>query len=271
MGKVGARALLRRYSPRFLYPTPRSSLQPERLYAYLDALWQRRDLEGAIVEVGCWLGGTSALAWKMLARTGYQHRYVAIDTFSGFVPEQFAHDERLGTPRSNRVTYNGSSPRLVRTLLDSWGAPGVELLQADIASLSNDRLPESIAVCLIDVDLEIPVLEGLRRISRGLSRGESSSSMIALMNQLLGMQLGSVLESATSDSSKNAVWRKSTSWTWASYRPKRDFWTARLYLPRAGHRTSSFGTATASRGSDGALVPRRQDRRRTGGTAPSWG
>lgn len=171
MAKVGARALLRRYAPRLLYPTPRSSLQPERLYAYLDALWQRRDLEGAIVEVGCWLGGTSALAWKMLTRTGYQHRYVAIDTFKGFVPEQFAHDERLGTPRSNRAIYNGSSPRLVRTLLDSWGAAGVELMQADIASLSNTRLPESIAVCLIDVDLEIPVFEGLRRIFPRLEPG----------------------------------------------------------------------------------------------------
>jgi predicted O-methyltransferase YrrM len=144
---------------------------PERLYAYLDALWQRRYLTGAIVEVGCWLGGTSAVAWKMLAHTGHPHRYVAIDTFSGFVPEQFAHDVQLGTSLNSRDTFNGSSAKMVRRLLDHWGAPGVELLEADIVSLPADQLPQEIAVCLVDVDLEIPVLESLRRVFPLLQRG----------------------------------------------------------------------------------------------------
>jgi O-methyltransferase len=56
-------------------------------------------------------------------------------------------------------------------LLDHWGAPEVELLQADIASLSGDQLPEHIAVCLVDVDLEIPVYESLRRAYPRLESG----------------------------------------------------------------------------------------------------
>ena len=84
--KAGCRALLRRYSPRLLYPVPTSALQPERLYLYLEALWQRRRLNGAIVEIGCWLGGTSAIAFKMLTRTGYPHRYLAVDTFEASSP-----------------------------------------------------------------------------------------------------------------------------------------------------------------------------------------
>ena len=162
---------MRRYAPRLLYPVPTSSLQPERLYAYLDALWQRRRLEGAIVEVGCWLGGTSAIASKMLTRTGYPHRYLAIDTFGGFVPEQFAHDQDLGTPASHRATFDGNSVDMVRRLLDHWGAPNVELVQADIASLAGDQLPECIAVCLVDVDLEIPVYEALSRAFPRLASG----------------------------------------------------------------------------------------------------
>ena len=164
LARAGFRALLRRYSPRLLYPVPTSSLQPERLYAYLDALWQRRHLDGAIVEVGCWLGGTSAIASKMLIRTGHPHRYLAIDTFNGFVPEQFAHDQMLGVPANDRAMFDQNSPDMVRRLLDHWDAPGVELMRADIASLDSDRLPERIAVCLVDVDLEIPVYEALRRV-----------------------------------------------------------------------------------------------------------
>ena len=171
LARAAFRELLRRYSPRLLYPVPASSLQPERLYAYLDALWQRRHLDGAIVEVGCWLGGTSAIASKMLARTGHPHRYLAIDTFNGFVPEQFAHDEMLGVPASDRAMFGQNSLETVRRLLDHWGAPDVELLQADIASLDSDRLPERIAVCLVDVDLDIPVYEALRRVFPRLESG----------------------------------------------------------------------------------------------------
>jgi len=169
--KAGGRALLRRYSPRLLYPVPASSLQPERLYLYLDALWQRRDLGGAVVEVGCWIGGTSAIACKMLRRTGHPHRYVAIDTFDGFVVEQFAHDEKLGTPSDARSMFDANSVRMVRGLLHHWESAEVELLQADIASLPIDQLPREIAVCLIDVDLEIPVYEALRRVVPRLVRG----------------------------------------------------------------------------------------------------
>jgi O-methyltransferase len=169
--KAGGRVFLRRYSPRLLYPVPPSSLQPERLYLYLDALWKRRHLDGAIVEVGCWLAGTSTIASKMLRRTGHPHRYVAIDTFDGFVAEQFTHDERRGTPACARSTFDANSLQMVRRLLDHWDAPEVELVQADIATMASDRLPEQIAVCLIDVDLEIPVYEALDRIVPRLVRG----------------------------------------------------------------------------------------------------
>ena len=155
---------MRRYAPRLLYPQPASSLQPERLYLYLDSLWQRRELKGAVVEVGCWLGGTSAIAAKMLGRIGHPHHYLAIDTFAGFVDEQFARDQELGTPASDVTMYDQNSIEMVRRLLDHWGAPEVELLQADIASLAEDELPEKIAVGLVDVDLELPVYEALRRV-----------------------------------------------------------------------------------------------------------
>jgi len=166
-----AKAEIRRVAPTLIYPKPVSGLQPQRLYAYLDALWQRRDLDGAVVEIGCWIGGTAAMAFQMLTRTGYPKRYVCVDTFSGFVPEQFDRDIEHGTPPSSRRIFSDSSRRTVERLLSHWGCADVELIEADIAKLAESELPERIAVALIDVDLDIPVYEGLGRVCPRLVPG----------------------------------------------------------------------------------------------------
>lgn len=166
------RALLRRYRPTVLYPTPASSLQPERLYLYLDALWRRREMQGTTLEVGCWVGGTTAIAARMCARTGCRRPYVCIDTFSGFVPSQFEHDRRRHrVPALSARLFDQNSLPMVRTLLERYGCEGVDLIQGDIATLPEERLPDQIAVALLDVDLEVPVLEGLRRIVPRLAPG----------------------------------------------------------------------------------------------------
>ena len=77
---------MRRYRPQTLYPYPLSSLQPERLYYYLHTLWETRQVDGTVLEIGCWLGGTAAFASRMLARVDYPKRYVAVDTFRKHEP-----------------------------------------------------------------------------------------------------------------------------------------------------------------------------------------
>jgi O-methyltransferase len=166
-----AKRLLRRYAPTYLYRRPVSSLKPERLYAYLDALWHRRELEGAVVEVGCYLGGTAAIAYQLLRRTGNRKRYVCVDTFGGFVEAHFARDVELGTPEHCRRHFAENSVELVRRLLRSYGCEEIELVQADVTRLAPERLPERIAVSLVDVDLEVPVYEALCRIVPRLSPG----------------------------------------------------------------------------------------------------
>lgn len=157
--------------PTLVHPRPVSALQPERLYAYLDALWQRRDLPGVALEVGCLYGGTSAYAYKMLARTGHTRRYICIDTFGGFVKEHFDRDRTHGTPERLREAFSNNSYAMVRRLLDHYGAQGVELVPGDITNMPDRDLPEKVAVCLLDVDLDIPTYEGLRRIAPRLVPG----------------------------------------------------------------------------------------------------
>lgn len=160
-----------RHAPTKLYPRPVSALAPERLYAYLDALWQRRELEGAIVEVGAWLGGTATLAYRMLRNTGFEKRYVCVDTFGGFVSEQFDRDVELGTASTRRRDFAGNSVGTVLRLLDHYGVAAIELVRGDIATLPEQRLPERISVGLVDVDLEVPVYEGLRQLQPRLAEG----------------------------------------------------------------------------------------------------
>jgi O-methyltransferase len=157
------RAALTRW-PERLYPVPASSLQPERLYLLLDVLWRTREVDGAMVELGCWLGGTTAIASKFLERIGRRREYVAVDTFGGFVKEQFDHDSLKGTPDAMRSSYDQNSREIVARLLRYYGTPPVRLLEADVTRLAPDELPAPIAVCLVDVDLEIPVDRALQLV-----------------------------------------------------------------------------------------------------------
>ena len=150
---------------------PMPVLQPERLYLYMDALWRTRHLDGAVVEVGCYRGGTTLVAQEFLKRIGSPRPYVAIDTFSGFDAGQFRVDADHGTPVSLEAAFSDNSLQLVRRSLDRHGGHAVKLLQGDIATLSDASLPPSISVALIDVDLYVPVFEGLRRLFPRVQRG----------------------------------------------------------------------------------------------------
>lgn len=159
------------FAPARLLPRAVSGLQPERLYLYLDALWKRRELPGYALEVGCYRGGTTLLASSMLRRTGFPRPYRCIDTFGGFVDDQFNADVKHGTPERLRSAFSSTSLPLVRRILDQHGCKDVELVQGDIIKVSESALPERIAVCLLDVDLEVPIHKGLERIYPRLVEG----------------------------------------------------------------------------------------------------
>lgn len=154
---------------RLVQPSP--VLQPERQYLYLDALWRTRHLDGAVVEVGCYRGGTTLTAKRFLERIGSQRPYLAIDTFAGFDAEQFRVDASHGTPQSLEAAFSDNSLEQVRRALDRHGGHGVQLLKGDIVTLPESSLPPTISVALIDVDLEVPVFEGLKRLFPRVQRG----------------------------------------------------------------------------------------------------
>ena len=156
--------LRRRALARWLYRSSLSQLSPERLYLWSKVLIETADVPGAVVEIGCASGGTTAHCDRLLRNIGAGKRYVAIDTFNGFLPAQFDYDAERGTPESARHGFAASSLSLVRQILRQLGAPDVELIRGDIVTMAPDALPRQISAVLVDVDLSQPVYAALWKV-----------------------------------------------------------------------------------------------------------
>ncbi len=168
---VRARLLLltKRLLAPLLYRNPPFRLQPARLYVWLDALHETRDISGSVVEIGSDLCGTAVIAHRMLKQLGAPRRYICIDTFTGFVGSQFDQDLVLGVPGGYREMFSVNSVGLVRRVLKQHHAGEIELVQADIAEYQG--LPDEIAACLIDVDLSMPTYQALNKVYAKLVPG----------------------------------------------------------------------------------------------------
>lgn len=139
-------------------------LRPRRFGTWLNCLRETQGLFGAVLEVGVASGGTAAFSHKYLREGGDQRPYVCVDTFNGFVKEQFAEDVKLGNSWAHFATFSASSKQLVRKVLDLHGGADVILIQGDISKLTTKDIPSSISACLLDVDLAVPIYDGLRLI-----------------------------------------------------------------------------------------------------------
>jgi O-methyltransferase len=155
------------------YRHPVPELSAERLYLYFDAMARTRARPGGVVEIGCFRCGTSAWAYRMLKALGVARPYLCVDTFGGFVEAQFSDDVAAGTIRSHRRGFSANSREFVQRLLEQWDVAGIALIQGDIVTLPATRLPDQIAVALIDVDLDAPTYAALEKVYPRLVAGGS--------------------------------------------------------------------------------------------------
>ncbi|MGL4968263.1 MAG: TylF/MycF/NovP-related O-methyltransferase [Inquilinus sp.] len=154
-----------------LYRYPPTCLAPERLYLYFHYLIECKEIPGDIVEIGCAMGGTAAIARNMTRHLDINKRYLCYDTFDGFVEQQFSSDVGLGTPAQDRHMFSGSSRDLVAKILKRHKAEDVTLIQGDITTIPDSTLPESCSVVLLDVDLAEPTYQALKRFWPRLAPG----------------------------------------------------------------------------------------------------
>ena len=149
---------------RLMYRFPPTGIQPERLMTYLQAIIDTASVPGPVVEVGSHLCGTSILAYKMMQNLSIDKIYICVDTFSGFVPDQFANDVSKGTPLKDRLMFADNSEDLVRKILKMHNCSEIQLLRQDCTMLSPSDFPNGISLCLLDVDLSEAVHRGLQKI-----------------------------------------------------------------------------------------------------------
>jgi O-methyltransferase len=154
-----------------LYRYPPFVLAPERLYLFMHYLIATKDVPGAVVEIGCNLGGTAVIAKRMLDRLNANKAYVCIDTFDGFVNEQFEADAALGTPSKDQNLFSGNSKELVSKIMQRHGCGDVKLVQGDVTKVPDAELPEQCSGVLLDVDLTEPTYIALQRFLPRLAPG----------------------------------------------------------------------------------------------------
>jgi hypothetical protein len=158
-----ARTLLKTALTYFVHIPPRPALREDRLYFFLDLLYQTRNVPGAVVEIGCFQCGTSAIAARFLKHLASPKPYVAIDTFEGFESRQFEQDTRMGTDQSVRNGFSETSHSYVRRLIATWDV-NVRTLKRDVVTMDKSELPSAISCALIDTDLYAPTRSALDKL-----------------------------------------------------------------------------------------------------------
>ena len=157
---------------RFRYPYLHS---PTQLRVMLDVVDEALKVDGAFVEVGCAWATTTVFLNEHLRTTGNgDRRYVAIDTFGGFVDRDVEFEVENRSKKSEMgefdETFSNNSVEAVRATLDLNGFNKVELVQADVVKYNFADI-DSVAFSLIDVDLFLPVDAALEKVWERLSPG----------------------------------------------------------------------------------------------------
>jgi O-methyltransferase len=146
------------FFPRYPY-----MFSPAQL-AYLSSCISELDgVDGAIVEVGCAFGDTTVYLNEHMRTTGIRRPYVCIDTFSGFTQRDLDDEVSNRGRRAPAGEFRPNKRKWVQRTLDVNKADGVTLYEADAATFDFANLG-SIAFCLVDVDLYLPVKCVLERV-----------------------------------------------------------------------------------------------------------
>lgn len=130
-----------------------------------------RDVPGSCIEVGCAYGATTVFLKKLMAEDGFAKDYIALDTFSGFVPEQVAFEvkERRKSPAIARI-FRRNKREWYEAALAVDHVTGVRVITGDAAKFDYTAVGP-IAFCLLDVDLYLPVRDALPKIYAQLAPG----------------------------------------------------------------------------------------------------
>lgn len=167
-------AAFRTPATRYLGPRYPYNFRPSQLVFLVEMLDGIGEIAGSIVEVGCFAGATTIFLSEHLRDQRRPRRYVAIDTFAGFLHDDVEHELNVRGKTSDRELFATgfvlNNRNWVRRSLDLSGHSDVDLVEADAATVDYRQF-SPIAFALIDVDLYRPVAAALRAIAPCMSTG----------------------------------------------------------------------------------------------------
>ena len=158
---------------RFIAPRYHYNFRPAHLAYMVACLDEIKEVKGSVVEAGCFAGATTIFLREHLRDIG-QRRYIAVDTFGGFVPSDVDYEMNQRGKAAQRSTLVGGFSQNRREWVERSmalaGHGDVEVVQADVATLDYAAYAP-IAFALIDVDLYLPVQKALSLIAPHMAEG----------------------------------------------------------------------------------------------------
>ncbi len=144
---------------------------PQQLRFLMDCIQETSSISGCCVEAGCSRGNTTAFLRKWMYAVGIEKDYVAIDTFSGFVPKHAEFEIRSrGKPEMIKLPFSMNKKKWFEYSMRLANISDVKTIEADVADFDFGSIAP-ISFCLLDVDLYLPISESLPKIYHSLSVG----------------------------------------------------------------------------------------------------
>ncbi|MDP4003270.1 TylF/MycF/NovP-related O-methyltransferase [Methylobacterium sp. NEAU K] len=162
----------RGYLRKFWYPRYQFEYFPRQLCYLASCIERTSSIEGDVVEVGCAHGLTTTFLYEYMKDSGIEKSYNCFDTFSGFTEANISVElnKRMKIYNYERE-YKNNNVDWFKESLSRRNITDINVVQADICTIDESKLPSKIAFCLIDVDLYEPVKIGLEKIYPRISAG----------------------------------------------------------------------------------------------------
>ena len=115
---------------------------------------------------------TTTFLYEYMIDSTICKEYFCIDTFSGFTSANISVERnQRGKHHNYESTFKNNNVEWFREALRGRHIADIKVIEGDICTLDPELLPQSVAFCLLDVDLYQPVKIGLERIYPRLSPG----------------------------------------------------------------------------------------------------
>lgn len=145
--------------------------KPNQLIFLTECISRVADVQGCLVEAGCYRGATTVFLKKFMEGGPLDRDYYAIDTFSGYLPEHVQHEiDSRGKPARIRAHWAVNKKAWFDKSMALHKIRRLTSIESDVTKF-DFRSVSPIAFCLLDVDLYSSTKKVLPKIYAAMATG----------------------------------------------------------------------------------------------------